>query len=180
MSYFWEPRQAFSCMWILQSVSQDQRERRVTVDEVPSGIYLYPEEESGVDNIFTPVSNRSSAALFEEAQKEILKLMKIEVCFIFLWLLILYIHNHRHYLKTTWSGLIFSFVIKSIGFLFGHFPKSNTDAQYSFLVFRSRKMFLSNLWSVASVYKEQNAFVTLVTKPRIIIPNGDKIISHNF
>lgn len=71
-------------MWILQSVSQDQRERRVTVDEVPSGIYLYPEEESGVDNIFTPVSNRSSAALFEEAQKEILKLMKIEVCFIFL------------------------------------------------------------------------------------------------
>ncbi|KAE8300772.1 Neuropathy target esterase [Larimichthys crocea] len=61
-----------------RSVSQDQRERRVTVDEVPSGIYLYPEEESGVDNIFTPVSNRSSAALFEEAQKEILKLMKIE------------------------------------------------------------------------------------------------------
>uniref|UniRef100_A0A8D3D8D0 lysophospholipase n=1 Tax=Scophthalmus maximus TaxID=52904 RepID=A0A8D3D8D0_SCOMX len=63
---------------LLQSVSQDQRERKVTVDEVPSGIYLYPEEESGVDNIFTPVSNRSNAALFEEAQKEILKLMKIE------------------------------------------------------------------------------------------------------
>uniref|UniRef100_A0A671VQ21 lysophospholipase n=1 Tax=Sparus aurata TaxID=8175 RepID=A0A671VQ21_SPAAU len=55
-----------------------RRERRVTVDEVPSGIYLYPEEEAGVDNIFTPVSNRSSAALFEEAQKEVLKLMKIE------------------------------------------------------------------------------------------------------
>lgn len=62
------------------SVSQDQRERKVTVDEVPSGIYLYPEEEPVVDNIFTPVSSRSSAALFEEAQKEILKLMKIEVC----------------------------------------------------------------------------------------------------
>uniref|UniRef100_A0A665WWL4 lysophospholipase n=1 Tax=Echeneis naucrates TaxID=173247 RepID=A0A665WWL4_ECHNA len=65
------------CMF-LQSVSQDQRERRVTVDEVPSGIYLYPEEEPGVDNIFTPVSSRSCAALFEEAQKEVLKLMKIE------------------------------------------------------------------------------------------------------
>uniref|UniRef100_A0A8C9ZPY8 lysophospholipase n=1 Tax=Sander lucioperca TaxID=283035 RepID=A0A8C9ZPY8_SANLU len=45
---------------------------------VPSGIYLYPEEESGVDNISTPVSSRSNVALFEEAQKEILKLMKIE------------------------------------------------------------------------------------------------------
>lgn len=65
---------------LLQSVSQDQRERRVTVDEVPSGIYLYPEEEPGVDNIFTPISSRSSAALFEEAQKEVLKLMRIEVC----------------------------------------------------------------------------------------------------
>ncbi|KAM9314503.1 patatin-like phospholipase domain-containing protein 6 isoform 2-T2 [Pholidichthys leucotaenia] len=61
-----------------RSVSQDQRERRVTVDEVPSGIYLYPEEESAVDNIFTPLSNRSTAALFEEAQKEVLKLMRIE------------------------------------------------------------------------------------------------------
>nr|XP_057934873.1 patatin-like phospholipase domain-containing protein 6 isoform X4 [Doryrhamphus excisus] len=61
-----------------RSVSQDQRERKVTVDEVPSGIYLYPEEEAGVDNIFTTVSCRSSSALFEEAQKEVLKLMKIE------------------------------------------------------------------------------------------------------
>ncbi|KAF3844153.1 hypothetical protein F7725_016201 [Dissostichus mawsoni] len=61
-----------------RSTSQDQRERKVTVDEVPSGIYLYPEEESGVDNIFTPVSSRSNAALFEDAQKEILKLMNIE------------------------------------------------------------------------------------------------------
>lgn len=56
----------------------DQRERKVTVDEVPSGIYLYPEDESGVDNIFTPLSTRSNIALVEEAQKEILKLMKIE------------------------------------------------------------------------------------------------------
>ncbi|XP_054634972.1 patatin-like phospholipase domain-containing protein 6 isoform X3 [Dunckerocampus dactyliophorus] len=61
-----------------RSVSQDQRERKVTVDEVPSGIYLYPEEEAGVDNIFTTVSCRSSSALFEEAQKEVLKLMRIE------------------------------------------------------------------------------------------------------
>lgn len=57
----------------------------MTVDEVPSGIYLYPEEESGVDNIFTPVSSRSSSALFEEAQKEVLKLMRIEVCCFFWW-----------------------------------------------------------------------------------------------
>uniref|UniRef100_A0A7N6A205 lysophospholipase n=1 Tax=Anabas testudineus TaxID=64144 RepID=A0A7N6A205_ANATE len=68
--------QPFSCL--NHYVSQDQRERKVTVDEVPSGIYLYPEEEPAVDNIFTPVCSRSSAALFEEAQKEILKLMKIE------------------------------------------------------------------------------------------------------
>ncbi|XP_061736458.1 patatin-like phospholipase domain-containing protein 6 isoform X3 [Nerophis ophidion] len=61
-----------------RSISQDQRERKVTVEEVPSGIYLYPEEEAGGDNIFTTVSYRSSSALFEEAQKEILKLMKIE------------------------------------------------------------------------------------------------------
>lgn len=55
----------------------------MTVDEVPSGIYLYPEEEPVVDNIFTPMSNRSSAALFEEGQKEVLKLMRIEVRFTF-------------------------------------------------------------------------------------------------
>ncbi|XP_034043190.1 neuropathy target esterase isoform X2 [Thalassophryne amazonica] len=61
-----------------RSVSQDQRERRVTVDEVPSGIYLYPEEESVVDSIFLPVTCRSSAALFEDAQKDVLKLMNIE------------------------------------------------------------------------------------------------------
>ncbi|KAM4595237.1 patatin-like phospholipase domain-containing protein 6 isoform 3-T3 [Fundulus diaphanus] len=61
-----------------RSVSHEQRERRVTVDEVPSGIYLYPEEESGVDNIYTPVSSRSNASLFEEAQKEVLRLMRIE------------------------------------------------------------------------------------------------------
>ncbi|XP_047221562.1 patatin-like phospholipase domain-containing protein 6 isoform X4 [Girardinichthys multiradiatus] len=61
-----------------RSMSHEQRERRVTVDEVPSGIYLYPEEESGVDNIFTPLSSRCSASLFEEAQKDVLRLMRIE------------------------------------------------------------------------------------------------------
>uniref|UniRef100_A0A8C5HIS3 lysophospholipase n=1 Tax=Gouania willdenowi TaxID=441366 RepID=A0A8C5HIS3_GOUWI len=55
------------------SVSQDQRERKVTVDEVPSGIYSYPEED-----IFQPVTCRSSSVLFEEAKKEVLKLMRIE------------------------------------------------------------------------------------------------------
>lgn len=58
---------------------QDQRERKVTVDEVPSGVYLYPEEEVGTDNIYTPLPGRPNATLFEEAQKEFLKLMKIEV-----------------------------------------------------------------------------------------------------
>ncbi|KAK6300541.1 hypothetical protein J4Q44_G00286390 [Coregonus suidteri] len=62
--------------------TRDQRERRVTVDEVPSGVYLYPEEEVGLDNQFSPgpgpVPGRPSAALFEEALKELLKLMRIE------------------------------------------------------------------------------------------------------
>ncbi|KAF5909228.1 neuropathy target esterase-like isoform X3, partial [Clarias magur] len=57
---------------------QDQRERRVTVDEVPSGVYLYPEEETGMENIYGPLPGRPNATLFEEAQKEFLKLMKIE------------------------------------------------------------------------------------------------------
>lgn len=58
---------------------QEQRERRVTVDEVPSGVYLYPEEEVSTENVYGPLPGRSSATLFEEAQKEFLKLMKIEV-----------------------------------------------------------------------------------------------------
>uniref|UniRef100_A0A8C2EVZ8 lysophospholipase n=1 Tax=Cyprinus carpio TaxID=7962 RepID=A0A8C2EVZ8_CYPCA len=64
-----------SCLF---SVTQEQRERKVTVDEVPSSVYLYPEEESGMENIFNPFQGRPNATLFEEAQKEILKLMKIE------------------------------------------------------------------------------------------------------
>ncbi|XP_064819506.1 patatin-like phospholipase domain-containing protein 6 isoform X3 [Oncorhynchus masou masou] len=62
--------------------TRDQRERRVTVDEVPSGVYLYPEEDGGPDNQFSPgpgpVPGRPSPALFEEALKELLKLMRIE------------------------------------------------------------------------------------------------------
>ncbi|XP_042573098.1 patatin-like phospholipase domain-containing protein 6 isoform X3 [Cyprinus carpio] len=58
--------------------TREQRERKVTVDEVPSSVYLYPEEESGMENIFSPFQGRPNATLFEEAQKEILKLMKIE------------------------------------------------------------------------------------------------------
>ncbi|XP_075904420.1 patatin-like phospholipase domain-containing protein 6 isoform X4 [Nelusetta ayraudi] len=61
-----------------RSVSQEQRERKVTVDEVPSGIYLYPEEDPGADNIFSGSSCRCSSALFEEAKKEVLKLMNIQ------------------------------------------------------------------------------------------------------
>uniref|UniRef100_W5LGQ6 lysophospholipase n=1 Tax=Astyanax mexicanus TaxID=7994 RepID=W5LGQ6_ASTMX len=58
--------------------TRDQRERKVTVDDVPSGVYLYPEEESGQENIYGPLPGRPNATLFEEAQKEILKLMRIE------------------------------------------------------------------------------------------------------
>ncbi|XP_047659076.1 patatin-like phospholipase domain-containing protein 6 isoform X2 [Tachysurus fulvidraco] len=58
--------------------SRDQRERKVTVDEVPSGVYLYPEEEVGTENVYGPLPGRPNATLFEEAQKEFLKLMKIE------------------------------------------------------------------------------------------------------
>ncbi|XP_001921208.2 patatin-like phospholipase domain-containing protein 6 isoform X3 [Danio rerio] len=57
--------------------TKEQRERKVTVDEVPSGVYLYPEEESGMD-IFSSFQGRPNATVFEEAQKEILRLMKIE------------------------------------------------------------------------------------------------------
>uniref|UniRef100_A0AAR2LW20 lysophospholipase n=1 Tax=Pygocentrus nattereri TaxID=42514 RepID=A0AAR2LW20_PYGNA len=51
---------------------------KVTVDDVPSGVYLYPEEESGHENVYGPLPGRPNASLFEEAQKEILKLMRIE------------------------------------------------------------------------------------------------------
>lgn len=42
-------------------------------------MYLYPEEEVSTENVYGPLPGRSSATLFEEAQKEFLKLMKIEV-----------------------------------------------------------------------------------------------------
>uniref|UniRef100_A0A667YYV7 lysophospholipase n=1 Tax=Myripristis murdjan TaxID=586833 RepID=A0A667YYV7_9TELE len=60
------------------SVSAEESNTPPTFTRVPSGVYLYPEEEPGVDSIFAPLPGRPSAALFEEAQKEILKLMRIE------------------------------------------------------------------------------------------------------
>uniref|UniRef100_A0A671PHZ6 lysophospholipase n=1 Tax=Sinocyclocheilus anshuiensis TaxID=1608454 RepID=A0A671PHZ6_9TELE len=60
------------------TLKYDPHKKKVTVDEVPSSVYLYPEEESGMENIFSPFQGRPNATLFEEAQKEILKLMKIE------------------------------------------------------------------------------------------------------
>ncbi|KPP66593.1 neuropathy target esterase-like [Scleropages formosus] len=62
------------------SMSQDQRERKsVTVEEVPSGVYLYSEEEGSLESLYGPVTpGRHTTTLFEEAQKEILKLMRIE------------------------------------------------------------------------------------------------------
>uniref|UniRef100_A0A8C9WLP9 lysophospholipase n=1 Tax=Scleropages formosus TaxID=113540 RepID=A0A8C9WLP9_SCLFO len=63
-----------------RSMSQDQRERKsVTVEEVPSGVYLYSEEEGSLESLYGPVTpGRHTTTLFEEAQKEILKLMRIE------------------------------------------------------------------------------------------------------
>ncbi|XP_030208356.1 neuropathy target esterase isoform X2 [Gadus morhua] len=58
--------------------TKDLREKRVTLDEAPSGVYLYPEEELGADSIFSSSPGKPSGTVFEEAQKEILKLMKIE------------------------------------------------------------------------------------------------------
>ncbi|XP_051558377.1 patatin-like phospholipase domain-containing protein 6 isoform X1 [Myxocyprinus asiaticus] len=62
----------------LPTFTRDQRERKVTVDEVPSGVYLYPEEESGMENVYGLFPGGPNVTLFEEAQKEILKLMRIE------------------------------------------------------------------------------------------------------
>ncbi|KAG7275336.1 hypothetical protein CRUP_035963 [Coryphaenoides rupestris] len=53
--------------------AKDPREKRVTVDEVPSGRRMW-----GPDSIFSPCPSRPSGTMFEEGQKEILKLMKIE------------------------------------------------------------------------------------------------------
>uniref|UniRef100_A0A8C2I330 lysophospholipase n=1 Tax=Cyprinus carpio TaxID=7962 RepID=A0A8C2I330_CYPCA len=39
---------------------------------VPSSVYLYPEEESGMENMLSPFQGRPNATVFEEAQKEIL------------------------------------------------------------------------------------------------------------
>ncbi|XP_028826859.1 neuropathy target esterase isoform X2 [Denticeps clupeoides] len=62
-----------------RSVSQEPKERKsVTLEEVPSGVYLYPEEEGSLENVYGPLPGRPNGALFEEAKKEILKLMKIE------------------------------------------------------------------------------------------------------
>uniref|UniRef100_A0AAY4F1E2 lysophospholipase n=1 Tax=Denticeps clupeoides TaxID=299321 RepID=A0AAY4F1E2_9TELE len=52
--------------------------RVLTLEEVPSGVYLYPEEEGSLENVYGPLPGRPNGALFEEAKKEILKLMKIE------------------------------------------------------------------------------------------------------
>uniref|UniRef100_A0A673KKB4 lysophospholipase n=1 Tax=Sinocyclocheilus rhinocerous TaxID=307959 RepID=A0A673KKB4_9TELE len=60
------------------TLKYDPHKKKVTVDEVPSSVYLYPEEELGMENIFSLFQGRPNATLFEEAQKEILKLMKIE------------------------------------------------------------------------------------------------------
>ncbi|XP_066564177.1 patatin-like phospholipase domain-containing protein 6 isoform X3 [Amia ocellicauda] len=61
-----------------RSPFQETRERKsVTVEEQPSGVYLYPEEEV-LDSLYGPLHGKHNATLFEEAKKEVLKLMRIE------------------------------------------------------------------------------------------------------
>uniref|UniRef100_A0A8C2PPL1 lysophospholipase n=1 Tax=Cyprinus carpio TaxID=7962 RepID=A0A8C2PPL1_CYPCA len=77
-NYLGLTNELFSHVSERRATLDEQRERKVTVDEVPSSVYLYPEEESGMENMLSPFQGRPNATVFEEAQKEILKLMKIE------------------------------------------------------------------------------------------------------
>ncbi|XP_017597811.1 PREDICTED: neuropathy target esterase-like, partial [Corvus brachyrhynchos] len=69
-----------------QSVSQEPKERKsVTLEEQPSGIYHYSscEEEGGTGTgpgtcPFGPYQGRQSSDIFEEAKRELIKLMKVE------------------------------------------------------------------------------------------------------
>uniref|UniRef100_A0A8C1PE78 lysophospholipase n=1 Tax=Cyprinus carpio TaxID=7962 RepID=A0A8C1PE78_CYPCA len=56
------------------SVSAEDGEENLLRKTPPA----FTREESGMENIFSPFQGRPNATLFEEAQKEILKLMKIE------------------------------------------------------------------------------------------------------
>ncbi|XP_039628400.1 patatin-like phospholipase domain-containing protein 6 isoform X3 [Polypterus senegalus] len=61
-----------------RSISQEPRERKsVMVEEQPSGVFLYPDEDSA-DSLFEPLLGRQTSSLFEEAKNEILRLMCIE------------------------------------------------------------------------------------------------------
>lgn len=68
-----------------QSVSQEPKERKsVTLEEQPSGIYHYSscEEDTGTGTgtcPFGPYQGRQSSDIFEEAKRELIKLMKVEV-----------------------------------------------------------------------------------------------------
>ncbi|XP_031950364.1 neuropathy target esterase isoform X2 [Corvus moneduloides] len=69
-----------------QSVSQEPKERKsVTLEEQPSGIYHYSscEEDAGTGTgpgtcPFGPYQGRQSSDIFEEAKRELIKLMKVE------------------------------------------------------------------------------------------------------
>ncbi|XP_048145766.1 patatin-like phospholipase domain-containing protein 6 isoform X1 [Corvus hawaiiensis] len=69
-----------------QSVSQEPKERKsVTLEEQPSGIYRYSscEEDAGTGPgpgtcPFGPYQGRQSSDIFEEAKRELIKLMKVE------------------------------------------------------------------------------------------------------
>uniref|UniRef100_A0A8C3DRY3 lysophospholipase n=1 Tax=Corvus moneduloides TaxID=1196302 RepID=A0A8C3DRY3_CORMO len=69
------------------SVSQEPKERKsVTLEEQPSGIYHYSscEEDAGTGTgpgtcPFGPYQGRQSSDIFEEAKRELIKLMKVEV-----------------------------------------------------------------------------------------------------
>ncbi|XP_078387254.1 patatin-like phospholipase domain-containing protein 6 isoform X3 [Cetorhinus maximus] len=60
-----------------RSAPQETRERKsVTVEEHPSCVYLYPEDET--DEVYGATQVKHVGTIFEEAKQELLKLMRIE------------------------------------------------------------------------------------------------------
>ncbi|XP_041032927.1 patatin-like phospholipase domain-containing protein 6 isoform X2 [Carcharodon carcharias] len=64
-------------MPLSRSAPQETRERKsVTVEEHPSCVYLYPEDET--DEVYGATQVKHVGTIFEEAKQELLKLMRIE------------------------------------------------------------------------------------------------------
>lgn len=62
----------------LSSFTKDKERKSVTVEEQPSGVYYYPDEETAFDNLYSAVRGKETNELFETAIKDLQGLMKIE------------------------------------------------------------------------------------------------------